>query len=108
MILRTKLTLFCVFIHQHGYPSNRRSLVGDAKFETVINKQAKLNWLQESRSISHDFDLSEEEVLIEDETKQTQQDLEFNSPRRSNIVITLNEMGGFNDLPRLIKLITVS
>lgn len=49
---------------QHGYPSRRRSLVGDAKFETVKNKEAKLSWLEEYRSLSQDNELSEDEVKV--------------------------------------------
>ncbi|GFS75076.1 hypothetical protein TNCV_1397101 [Trichonephila clavipes] len=45
----------------HGYPSRRRSLVGDAKFETVKNKEAKETWILEQRKKTEDEELSEEE-----------------------------------------------
>lgn len=37
-------------------------MVGDAKFETVKNKEAKESWIQEQRKKSEDEELSEEEV----------------------------------------------
>ncbi|CAG2163606.1 unnamed protein product, partial [Oppiella nova] len=84
----------------HGYPSRRRSLVGDAKFETVKNREAKLNWLQESRDISEDNELSEEEVIVVNEFA------EDNSliPKTSNILVGLKE-GGFGSLPKIIRII---
>lgn len=48
---------------QHGYPSRRRSLVDDAKFETVKNREAKLSWLLEQQRDSEDHNISEEEVI---------------------------------------------
>lgn len=49
---------------ENGYPSRRRSLVGDAKFETIVNKQTKDSWLEEQRKLSNDDELSEEEVFL--------------------------------------------
>lgn len=81
--------------------------MGDAKFETVKNREAKLSWLQESRSISQDFDLSEEEVLIETEAKanvgDTNEATDVSKPKLTNLMVTLNE-NGFADLPRVLKL----
>ena len=54
---------FAYRYYQHGYPSRRRSLVDDAKFETVKNREAKLSWLLEQRQESiDDTGVSEEEV----------------------------------------------
>ncbi|CAG2115510.1 unnamed protein product, partial [Medioppia subpectinata] len=86
----------------HGYPSRRRSLVGDAKFETVKNREAKLNWLQESRDISEDNELSEEEVLVVNEFA----DDNSLASKPSNILIDLKE-GGFSSLPKIIRIIEV-
>ncbi|KAH9406020.1 hypothetical protein TYRP_014318 [Tyrophagus putrescentiae] len=88
----------------HGYPNRRRSLVGDAKFETVKNREAKLSWLQESRSSSQDFDLSEEEVIVVNESKE---DNDYTSLKKSSLLITLKE-GGLADLPRVLKLVQAS
>lgn len=89
---------------EHGYPNRRRSLVGDAKFETVKNREAKLSWLQESRSSSQDFDLSEEEVIVVNESKE---DNDYTSLKKSSLLITLKE-GGLADLPRVLKLVQAS
>lgn len=37
------------FVFQNGYPSRRRSLVDDARFETLVVKQTKQNVLEEAR-----------------------------------------------------------
>ncbi|RWS05517.1 tyrosine 3-monooxygenase-like protein, partial [Dinothrombium tinctorium] len=84
----------------HGYPSRRRSLVGDAKFETIKNREAKLNWLQEQRNSSQDEDLSEQEVLVVEEA-QKEEDLQI--PKSMNLILNLED--GLNCLPRILKLI---
>lgn len=55
-------------IDQNGYPSRRRSLVGDAQFETALNKENKRNLLEEIRQQSRDseLELSEDELLLVD------------------------------------------
>ncbi|XP_021966894.1 tyrosine 3-monooxygenase [Folsomia candida] len=53
---------------QNGYPSRRRSLVGDARFETQVNKENKRNWLEEIRQLSRDSDLSEDDLILVDES----------------------------------------
>lgn len=37
------------FFFQNGYPSRRRSLVDDARFETIVVKQTKQSVLEEAR-----------------------------------------------------------
>lgn len=59
-----RLAQFRSYSIQDGYPARRRSLVGDAKFETVKNREAKLEWLKESRKSSQDLNATEEEVSI--------------------------------------------
>lgn len=54
---------------QNGYPSRRRSLVGDARFETAVNKENKRNWLEEIRQLSRDSDLSEDDLILVDEAE---------------------------------------
>lgn len=39
---------FCLY-SQNGYPSRRRSLVDDARFETLVVKQTKQSVLEEAR-----------------------------------------------------------
>lgn len=39
----------CFFL-QNGYPSRRRSLVDDARFETLVVKQTKQSVLEEARA----------------------------------------------------------
>ena len=63
--------MFRFYLLKHGYPSRRRSLVDDAKFETVKNREAKLSWLLESRQSSQDLTLSEEEVWATDDVPAT-------------------------------------
>ncbi|XP_022245144.1 tyrosine 3-monooxygenase-like [Limulus polyphemus] len=87
---------------EHGYPARRRSLVDDAKFETLKNKEAKQTWLQEQRSVSQDEDLSEEEVFLVTECP----DEEANVPKQTNIVLTLKT--GITVLPRILKIIESS
>ncbi|XP_015781705.1 tyrosine 3-monooxygenase-like [Tetranychus urticae] len=86
---------------EHGYPSRRRSLVDDAKFETQKNREARLSWLQEQRQNSQDTDLPEEEVLVVSETNNDQ---EFNKPQIQHLLLRPND-GTFSSLPRILKFI---
>ncbi|XP_074604948.1 tyrosine hydroxylase ple [Brevipalpus obovatus] len=86
---------------EHGYPSRRRSLVDDAKFETQKNREARLSWLQEQRQSSQDQELSEEEVLIVREASEEQNAQE---PKDSNLILSLND-NSLSSLPRILKLI---
>lgn len=79
----------------------RRSLVDDAKFETLKNKEARLNWLQELRQNSEDNEISEEEVFI---VNQEEDEPEKN--RSTNVLLTLKNPGLCN-LYRILKLIEV-
>lgn len=40
---------YIVVPKQNGYPSRRRSLVDDARFETIVVKQTKQTVLEEAR-----------------------------------------------------------
>lgn len=45
---------FSLFFHlQNGYPSRRRSLVDDARFESAVVKQTKAAVLEEARNKSN-------------------------------------------------------
>lgn len=104
---------------QHGYPSRRRSLVDDAKFETVKNREAKLSWLLESRQSSQDLTLSEEEVWATDEynvpatttvTAIVQPKPEPTSPPTADAIETKSillslEAGGFASLSKIIQVV---
>lgn len=49
--ITNKISYFPIFIVvlQNGYPSRRRSLVDDARFESSVVKQTKQNILDEAR-----------------------------------------------------------
>jgi len=49
-ILPMSLTWTRFYLFQNGYPSRRRSLVDDARFETLVVKQTKQTVLEEARS----------------------------------------------------------
>lgn len=72
--LLTLLSSFLISLQhdflQFGYPSKTRSLVGDAKFETVKNREAKQKWLNKIREATIDSlgeDISEEEAIVASE-----------------------------------------
>ncbi|GFS51481.1 tyrosine 3-monooxygenase [Nephila pilipes] len=87
------------FNDDHGYPSRRRSLVGDAKFETVKNKEAKETWILEQRKKTEDEELSEEEVFLVSDIP----DEPLPSPQQVNLVLSVKD--GFNTLPRILRII---
>ena len=47
--MHKKNNIFSLFIFQNGYPARRRSLVDDARFETLVVKQTKQSVLEEAR-----------------------------------------------------------
>lgn len=76
-------------------------MVGDAKFETQKNREAVSNWIEENRTASKDFDLSEEEVIVVTETQDTEK---ISVVKRKNLVIALPE-NGLNNLARILQLL---
>ncbi|KAB7506156.1 Tyrosine 3-monooxygenase [Armadillidium nasatum] len=82
----------------NGYPSRRRSLVEDAKFESTIKKQQKQTWIEEARQsfalcFTTDSEISEEEVfLVTSSTDPVQ-----------NVILILGLLEGLSTLPRIIK-----
>ncbi|XP_067123545.1 tyrosine 3-monooxygenase [Centruroides vittatus] len=87
---------------EHGYPSRRRSLVDDAKFETQKLKEAKQNWLKEHKNLSEDKELSEEEVFLVSEIPEE----EAEKLQTSNIIFNL--YGGINLLPSVLTIVETS
>lgn len=59
-------------IDQNGYPSRRRSLVDDARFETIVVKQTKQTVLDEARAKANDP--SQESSVAQTQEQQTQED----------------------------------
>ncbi|KAL7636639.1 UNVERIFIED_CONTAM: hypothetical protein RMT77_013416 [Armadillidium vulgare] len=80
---------------ENGYPSRRRSLVEDAKFESTIKKQQKQTWIEEARQSFDSEEISEEEVfLVTSSTDPVQ-----------NVILILGLLEGLSTLPRIIKTI---
>lgn len=48
-LMETFILTFPLFVLQNGYPSRRRSLVDDARFESAVVKQTKQTVLEEAR-----------------------------------------------------------
>ncbi|CAG7820861.1 unnamed protein product [Allacma fusca] len=89
----------------NGYPSRRRSLVGDARFETQVNKEAKRTWLEEIRQLSRDSDLSEDDLLLVDDSilpaVQIPKPKDDEKPEETDLVLSLNE--SMVSLARILK-----
>lgn len=61
------------FCRMNGYPSRRRSLVDDARFETIVVKQTKQTVLDEARTKANE-DPSLEDTVAQTEEQQPQAD----------------------------------
>ncbi|KAG8183468.1 hypothetical protein JTE90_002850 [Oedothorax gibbosus] len=97
---RKRLVSIKSYSIEHGYPSRRRSLVGDAKFETVKNKEAKESWISELRKKKSDEDLSEEEVFLVSEIPDESLP---SPPQQVNLVLSVKD--GLNNLLRILRII---
>ena len=53
MLVSEKVTCTLLLVLQNGYPARRRSLVDDARFETLVVKQTKQCVLEEARQRSN-------------------------------------------------------
>lgn len=84
---------------EHGYPSQRRSLVVDAKFETVKNKEAKEFWMKELMEGSGDLGLTEKEAILVSELPND----ESLTQKSCNLILTVKD--DFTSLPRIIKIV---
>lgn len=56
--------VFLSLISQNGYPSSRRSLVDDARFESAVVKQTKQAVLEEARNKSNGEFFNDKESLL--------------------------------------------
>ncbi|CAB0008041.1 unnamed protein product [Nesidiocoris tenuis] len=86
---------------KNGYPARRRSLVDDARFETIVVKQTKQTVLEEARNRSNDHGLTEEEIILSNaasESKEAEQALQ-----RAAVVLKLKD--GIGSLARILKTI---
>ncbi|RZF46215.1 hypothetical protein LSTR_LSTR013848 [Laodelphax striatellus] len=86
---------------ENGYPARRRSLVDDARFETLVVKQTKQSVLEEARQRSNDAGLTEEEVILANaasESKEAEQ-----AVQRASLVLRMRE--GMGSLARILKTI---
>ncbi|VEN57648.1 unnamed protein product, partial [Callosobruchus maculatus] len=59
---------------ENGYPARRRSLVDDARFETLVVKQTKQTVLDEARQRANDSSLEPEQHCQDQKSKQTDRD----------------------------------
>ncbi|KAI1307960.1 Tyrosine 3-monooxygenase [Halotydeus destructor] len=94
-----------VYFRQHGYPSRRRSLVDDARFETVKNREARMSWILEQRQSSSDLTLSEEELLLANEVDEAEVNADPEAqapPTQTQLLLTLKD-GGFGSLPKVLN-----
>ncbi|XP_058793391.1 tyrosine 3-monooxygenase isoform X2 [Phymastichus coffea] len=85
---------------ENGYPARRRSLVDDARFETLVVKQTKQSVLEEARQRANDFGLTEEEVVLARTISENPDDQSLQS---AAMVLRLKE--GMTTLPRILKTI---
>lgn len=60
-------------LFQNGYPARRRSLVDDARFETIVVKQTKQSVLEEARQLANGkstmMSKNDEQIKDREETK---------------------------------------
>ncbi|XP_016836527.1 tyrosine 3-monooxygenase isoform X2 [Nasonia vitripennis] len=85
---------------ENGYPARRRSLVDDARFETLVVKQTKQSVLEEARQRANDFGLTEEELVLARSIAENPDD---QSVQTAALVLRLRE--GMSSLPRILKTI---
>ncbi|XP_077260601.1 tyrosine hydroxylase ple isoform X2 [Temnothorax americanus] len=86
---------------ENGYPARRRSLVDDARFETLVVKQTKQSVLEEARQRANDAGLTEEEVVLAKsiaESTDSEQGVQ-----KAALVLRLRE--GIGSLGRILKTI---
>ncbi|XP_017887769.1 tyrosine 3-monooxygenase isoform X2 [Ceratina calcarata] len=86
---------------ENGYPSRRRSLVDDARFESLVVKQTKQSVLEEARQRANDAGLTEEEVVLA-KTIAESPESEY-SVQKAALVLRMRE--GIGSLARILKTI---
>ncbi|KOX71846.1 Tyrosine 3-monooxygenase, partial [Melipona quadrifasciata] len=85
----------------NGYPARRRSLVDDARFETLVVKQTKQSVLEEARQRANDAGLTEEEVVLAKTIAECPES-EY-TVQKAALVLRLRE--GISSLARILKTI---
>ncbi|XP_066590306.1 tyrosine 3-monooxygenase isoform X2 [Prorops nasuta] len=86
---------------ENGYPARRRSLVDDARFETLLVKQTKQCVLEEARERANDAGLTEEEVVLAKTIAESPESEQ--SVQKAALVLRLRE--GIGSLGRILKTI---
>ncbi|NP_001011633.1 tyrosine hydroxylase [Apis mellifera] len=86
---------------ENGYPARRRSLVDDARFETLVVKQTKQSVLEEARQRANDAGLTEEEVVLAKTIAECPES--ENTVQKAALVLRLRE--GIGSLARILKTI---
>ncbi|XP_039429432.1 tyrosine 3-monooxygenase isoform X5 [Culex pipiens pallens] len=84
---------------ENGYPSRRRSLVDDARFETIVVKQTKQTVLDEARVKANDAGLTEEEVVLQNAASESPE--AEKEVVRAAVVVHLRD--GMGSLGRILK-----
>ncbi|XP_048510823.1 tyrosine 3-monooxygenase isoform X2 [Athalia rosae] len=84
---------------ENGYPARRRSLVDDARFETLVVKQTKQCVLEEARQRANDSGLTEEEVVLAKTIAETPEG--ENAVQKAVLVLRMRE--GISSLARILK-----
>ncbi|XP_044731766.1 tyrosine 3-monooxygenase isoform X2 [Chrysoperla carnea] len=87
---------------ENGYPARRRSLVDDARFETLVVKQTKQCVLDEARLRANDSGLTEEEVVLQNALAEGGPEAE-QEIQKAAIVVHMRD--GMNSLVRILKAI---
>ncbi|XP_033352583.1 tyrosine 3-monooxygenase isoform X2 [Bombus vosnesenskii] len=86
---------------ENGYPARRRSLVDDARFETLVVKQTKQSVLEEARQRANDVGLTEEEVVLAKTIAECPES--EHTVQKAALVLRLRE--GIGSLARILKTI---
>nr|XP_033340057.1 tyrosine 3-monooxygenase isoform X2 [Megalopta genalis] len=86
---------------ENGYPARRRSLVDDARFESLVVKQTKQSVLEEARQRTNDAGLTEEEVVLMKTIAESPES--EHAVQKAALVLRLRE--GIGSLARILKTI---
>lgn len=77
---------------ENGYPSRRRSLVDDARFESLVVKQTKQIVLEEARNKANDGSLEEAILQAKGEHVPTQEQIEFQDEQQLENIDVVDEI----------------
>uniref|UniRef100_A0A1I8PDM1 Tyrosine 3-monooxygenase n=1 Tax=Stomoxys calcitrans TaxID=35570 RepID=A0A1I8PDM1_STOCA len=86
---------------ENGYPSRRRSLVDDARFESLVVKQNKQIVLEEARNKANDAGLTEDEIVLANAASESAE--AENAVQNAALIVRLKE--GITSLGRILKAI---